>query len=1099
MEIIPTLLGPEANIIPLHSTLGWLFWLGLIVVLVVALWKWRIYNKPMNRHRWGILLILSLLVPVTSLFVGIRLPPGVISPPPGFPLDPQGPSVMVFSMIPWMLAAGLFGPLSAAGLALFSGLIQALWDTHNLFTPLILTLLAILFSFAVNQRYRTTMFSFIRHPLTTALMLALIYPLLYLVITPVSTPIPTKDLLEYTLTNIGVAVIVIAIELFVGGLFTEIIATAFTESWGGEGQLLPSPVERTLQARLVYILAPLVLLLVVTLLAGDWFYAGRAAREMLRNSMTNSAEVAAQNVPYFIEMGQVVIQDIATDTYLIQSMNTESITDTLAVNISAMPFFDQLLVFDEMGDLAASYPNDDFTGTRMPLDEQFGIASALDNFPIQYFSLPPDLGKTSAQISFVVPITDDNLNVSGVLVGRTDLGNNMLSQPIITSLLSMNDMEGQGYLLDHGMNILFHTNPDLIMTKYTGTIPDQAGMVEDMSPAGTRSLIYFQPVDGIPWSVIFAVPEIQADRLSVTIAVPFFVMLMLLSIAGIVILRLGLHNVTGSLKKIEGGVGRISEGDMNKPLSVDGEDEVGQLGQSFEEMRINLKTRLEELNSLVNVSQGVASSLNFEEAIQAVLQAALITGASSARVVLPPDAIPEMNGTQSSNISFGSGPSEFDYSYLDDQILAYANRHERLVLSSLSRPRLFNLPEESPPPASLIALALYDETIFLGVLWAAFDKAHTFSNEEVNYISSLANQASVAASNTRQYLDAEIERQQLSAIFASSPDPILVVDQKDRLLVANPAAWQILDMQMEDVNDNSIENIITQKELVNLMRSPAIEPQTIEVTLPDRQVYLASATPVISNGERVGRVCILTDVTRLKELNALKSEFVSTVSHDMRHPLTLIHGYASMVEMVGQLNEQQTNYLNKIIENVDGMSHLVNNLLDLRRIEAGIGLHIEMIPVRGVVEEVINTLKPQAAQKRIQINTEIPIETVPLIEADQALLQKAIYNLIENAVEFTPKEGEITVYVHIKEDRIFFEISDTGVGISPVDQAQLFEKFYHRPKKDGLFESSGSGMGLAIVKSIADRHKGQVWVESQLGKGSTFFLAIPLRQNTSEL
>jgi len=1094
MEIITTLLSPDVYIEPLRNALGWVFWMGLFVLLLVALRRWRSFNKPMNNQRWGILIVLSLLVPLTSLFIGFRLPAGVISPPPGVPVDPQGPAVMVFSMIPWMLAAGMLGPTSAVGLALFSGFIQALWGTHNLFTPLVLAVLAVLFAFAVNQRYRTALYGVIRHPLAAALTLAILYPFLYLAITPFSILLPSKYILEYILNNIGIFTLVMGIELFMSGLFTEIITTAIPETWGGEGQLLPSPVERTLQARLVYILAPLVLLLVVTLMVGDWYFAGKAARDMLSKSMTNSAEVAAQNVPYFFEMGQIIVQDIAANQDLIQSLKTNQLYDTLAESIIDMPFFDQLLVYDQNAVLLSAYPDDDFTGTRMPLNEKFGIASALGGFPYQTFSLPPDRGNTSAQISFVVPIVDDAQEVQGVLVGRTNLSNNLVSKPIITSLSSMRDVDGNGYLLDEEKNILFHPNSDLVMTEYTGITLNEAGQLEGFSHDGTRSLIYYQPVEGYPWAIVFMVPEIQADQLSVMIAIPLLAMLVFLSIIGIIILRVGLQNVTGSLKKLATGVGRISEGDLNKPLSVAGEDEVGQLGQSFEEMRISIKSRLEELNNLVDVSQGVASSLNLEEALQSVLKAALVTGASSARIVLPPDVVPELNGDQSSPLALGAEPSEFDYGYLDEQMLAYARRHNRLVLSSLSRPRLFNLPAEVAHPASLIALALSEESTYLGVLWIAYDNAHTFSNEEVSYMTNLARQASAAASNTRLYLNAEVERQQLSAIFSSSPDPIIVVDQKDRLVVANPAAWQILDMNMDYVDENSIEDIISQKELVNLMRSPSEEPQTIEVSLPDRQVYLATATPVISKGERVGRVCILTDVTRLKELNALKSEFVSTVSHDMRYPLTLIHGYASMVEMVGQLNDQQTNYLNKIIENVEAMSHLVNNLLDLRRIEAGIGLHIEMIPVRDVVDEVINSLNPQAAQKRIQLDTKIPVETVPLIEADQALLQKAIYNLVENAIKYTPKDGEVAIFVHGKDDRINFEISDTGVGISPVDQAQLFEKFYHRPKKEGLFEPSGSGMGLAIVKSIADRHGGQVWVKSQLGKGSTFYLAIPLRQ-----
>jgi signal transduction histidine kinase len=248
----------------------------------------------------------------------------------------------------------------------------------------------------------------------------------------------------------------------------------------------------------------------------------------------------------------------------------------------------------------------------------------------------------------------------------------------------------------------------------------------------------------------------------------------------------------------------------------------------------------------------------------------------------------------------------------------------------------------------------------------------------------------------------------------------------------------------------------------------------------------------------MGRVCVLRDVTHFKELDALKSEFVSTVSHDLRSPLTLMRGYATMLEMVGQLNEQQTNYVRKIIAGVESMGRLVNNLLDLGRIESGIGLQLETVNVQDVVERVIGSLQLQAAQKRIQLTSEFPPGSQPLVEADQALLQQALHNLIENAIKYTRPEGKVHVRMRMQPIGVVFEVIDNGSGISPVDQPRLFEKFY-RGAQQGSKEQRGTGLGLAIVKSIAERHGGRVWAESQLGKGSTFYLAIPIHQGVHEV
>ena len=235
--------------------------------------------------------------------------------------------------------------------------------------------------------------------------------------------------------------------------------------------------------------------------------------------------------------------------------------------------------------------------------------------------------------------------------------------------------------------------------------------------------------------------------------------------------------------------------------------------------------------------------------------------------------------------------------------------------------------------------------------------------------------------------------------------------------------------------------MILQKPLVNLLRANSAETQG-EITLPNGRVYLATASSVMTEGQRLGRVCVLRDVTHFMELDALKSEFVATVSHDLRSPLTLMRGYATMLEMVGELNDQQANYVSKIVTGVESMSRLVTNLLDLGRIEAGIGLQVDTVHVQDVIERVVSALQLEANQKHIQINVDISEDTSPLIEADQALLQQAIHNLVENAIKYTPAQGKV-LHPHVaKHDRMVIEVRDTGSGISPMDQPRLFEKFY---------------------------------------------------------
>ena len=272
----------------------------------------------------------------------------------------------------------------------------------------------------------------------------------------------------------------------------------------------------------------------------------------------------------------------------------------------------------------------------------------------------------------------------------------------------------------------------------------------------------------------------------------------------------------------------------------------------------------------------------------------------------------------------------------------------------------------------------------------------------------------------------------------------------------------------------------------------------MEVLLPDGRTYLATASSVMADGQRVGRVCIMRDVTHFKELDTLKSEFVSTVSHDLRSPLTLMRGYATMLDMVGDLNDQQESYVSKIVTGVENMARLVNDLLDLGRIELGVDLQVEPVPVLDVLEKVTGTLQMQANQKEIELSLELPKDLPDHIDADGALFHQAIYNLVENAIKYTSEGGQVFVRVRTVANDLVFEVQDTGIGIAAEDMARLFEKFY-RGKAREARARAGTGLGLAIVRSIAERHGGRVWVESEEGKGSVFYLQIPIkRQKESE-
>ncbi len=1073
----------------------------MVVILTAGLgylaWHWRRLNAPLNR-RWRWLITgLLLLVFLTGLIGGFPINRESI-PIPGAPTDTGAPVAVIFAALAWMLAGGLLGPLPAMALGFVAGFFSASMGGHSALTMLEVSLMAGLFAAMMRQRYRTRPYRIISHPLVAAMALSALYFILHFPVIIVSVQGQLVDRIQYALSVLPADGWAMAITLLTGGLLAE-IAALLLKSWGGSGPLAPSPSERSLQTRFFLRLMPLIIIFIGILIAGDWMIAGKAAQDLLYQQMSSTARMAADNVPYLLETGQTLIQQLANQPEM-QLDDRGLLEQALLDSMHTFPFFNRLGLIDVNNNVLAAYPDSLYLGPMASEDERLGMQNAMTGIPFQMFTGRLAPGQTTTPLAFMAAIPAGDEPVRRVLVGHVDLSDNTFGQPIKTSLGNLAGSDGQGMLVYDNKRILVQSgDPQLMTTEYAGQIGAEPLSYEGVATNGARRMFIYQPVPGRIWGVVVSVPVRRAQQLALEIAYPLLLAILGLAAFATVVIRFSLHGVTHTLETLSTEAVRLADGHLEQPTSVQGADEVGQLSRAFEQMRVSLKARLDELNRLLVVSQGVASSLDISEAVQPVLESALAQG-SAARLALSPDVLPEWNqtaGQVSTPVSFGLGVASHQYRYLDEQILAITRGQERLVLSNLLRPRLLTLTPGLPRPESLIAVALRHESEYYGALWVAYDQPHTFSEEEVRFLITLAGQAALAAMNARLFLTAEIGRRRLESILDSSPDPVLVTDQRDCLLLANPAAWQVL--RLADAGDESqvqgapIDQLLKQSQLIDLLRSANPEKSSAEVALADGQTYLATATPVIAEGQRVGRVCMLRDVTRFKELNALKSDFVSNVSHDLRSPLTLMRGYATMMEMVGQLNEQQTGYVRKIITGVESMSRLVNNLLDIGRIEAGVGLQPEMIPVQDVLERVINGLQLSANQKHIQLSLELPPGTTPLIEADQALLEQAIQNLVENAIKYTKPNGTVHVKLQVQPIGMVFQVQDSGVGVSPMDLPRLFEKFY-RGVQQGSMDARGTGLGLAIVKSIAERHGGRAWAESSLGKGSTFYFSIPLRQ-----
>jgi signal transduction histidine kinase len=234
---------------------------------------------------------------------------------------------------------------------------------------------------------------------------------------------------------------------------------------------------------------------------------------------------------------------------------------------------------------------------------------------------------------------------------------------------------------------------------------------------------------------------------------------------------------------------------------------------------------------------------------------------------------------------------------------------------------------------------------------------------------------------------------------------------------------------------------------------------------------------------------------RLRELDQLKSSFVSIVSHELRTPMTSIKGLVeNMLDgLTGDLNDRQTFYLGRVKYNIERLTRMINDLLDLSRIEAGrMNLHQSAVNIGSLAREVVETLQPLAQERSLILEAQVA-SAIGIIQGDRDKLIQIFTNLINNALKFTESPGTVTVEVRQRgDDMIQTCVIDTGCGISPEEQQIIFERFYRGQSSE--MKNRGAGLGLAITRSLVELHGGSIWVESVLGEGSRFYFILPVIQ-----
>ena len=332
----------------------------------------------------------------------------------------------------------------------------------------------------------------------------------------------------------------------------------------------------------------------------------------------------------------------------------------------------------------------------------------------------------------------------------------------------------------------------------------------------------------------------------------------------------------------------------------------------------------------------------------------------------------------------------------------------------------------------------------------------------------------------------ESERTRLETVINSIHDNVLIMDEENLILLVNPAMCASFGLDEKTIIGKPVMDVIQHPDLRALIMSNGNHDPLHhhEVSFPDGRVASAQLTAI----PEIGYAVTMQDITYLKEVDRIRNEVVHTVSHDLRSPLTSVIGYTELIARAGSLNDNQQDFLKRIQESVQHITTLINDLLELGSIEAGLDTRREWVQLDGLLLYTLDMLQGQIKSKHIKVNTDIS-QSLPALRANPIRLRQVLDNVVGNAIKYSNRDGEVKISIRAEGDQVILQVTDNGPGIPIQDQAHIFDKFYRGRNMDSR---EGSGLGLAIVKSIVDAHQGRIWVESNLGQGSTFFIVLPV-------
>ncbi|MGB8982413.1 MAG: response regulator [Anaerolineales bacterium] len=504
-----------------------------------------------------------------------------------------------------------------------------------------------------------------------------------------------------------------------------------------------------------------------------------------------------------------------------------------------------------------------------------------------------------------------------------------------------------------------------------------------------------------------------------------------------------------------------------------------------------IRRRNKELSVLPEIGKELSARLDIDELTDIVLHRTVETlGAMTGHIIVFNQKKPLH---KEYHLSGSANPdSRLQLPPLNALLEEIKEKRESLIINDTHRdPRWQALPGDLTH--SVMIVPMFGRRDLIGLLILNHEKVDYFNIEHQLLLQAIASQAAIALENAQLYASVAHEQQRLAAVLQSAADPILMFDAGGCLSLINPAAEALFTdyearLGLPFARGHGYDTLIA---LLDEALATG-KGQTGEIVWPDQRVFSALFTPI----EEGGCVVLLHDVSHFKALERAKNEFISAATHDLKNPIGVIAGFSDLLPKVGPLNANQADFVEHIHSAAVNMGELVQNLLELAKIDMGQQVRRMSVDMNLMLSEIADEFQPQVGTKNQTLIVEEGKERLNVC-GDPLQLKQALRNLVGNASKYTPAGGSIEVSAAADAELVTIRVKDTGYGIPADDLPFIFDRFY-RVRDGEVKDIEGNGLGLAIVKSVIEGHGGQVKVESKLGAGSCFIFTLPLIQTIEQ-